>query len=89
MKIQPNPTQISFNDINANAITYTLAGTSLQRNGTVLADDVTSLTFTYLDAALATTAVAADVRHIAIGLNVSRGGGSMALRTTVTNRNLQ
>lgn len=79
--------QIGFNDMSGNAVSYSL-GASLLRNIQPLADNVTALNFTYLDGNGAATAVAADVRFISIGVDISRGGASMTLRTMVHARSL-
>jgi prepilin-type N-terminal cleavage/methylation domain-containing protein len=62
-------TTISFNDQNSVAVQYQLAGTNLQRNGTVIIGGVQSLRIWCYDGADALTSTAALVRsvHVQIG----------------------
>lgn len=76
-------------------ITYQLNGTTLERNGQALTENVKSggLTFAYLDANLSPVTNEADVRVVRIKLevsvnrNVSRGPVTQTLQTDVALRN--
>ncbi|MGH8750772.1 MAG: PulJ/GspJ family protein [Burkholderiales bacterium] len=54
-------TQITFNDLLLNNVTYTLAANTLTRNGIPLADNVSALNLSYLQRNGQTTAAAAAV----------------------------
>jgi len=60
-----------------NAINFSLAGATIQRNGINLADNVQSLAFTYYDDNNATTAVLANIRRLSIEI-VSINSGETA-----------
>ena len=76
--------QITFTDINANTITYALAGTTLTRNGTALADGVSALEFYYIQAdGIVTAAAATDVSYITVNIDVSLNGSNYSLRNTL------
>ena len=81
--------QFSFNDINGNAITYNLSGTSLMRNTQILADGVQSVTFTYFDKTGASTAILANIRYITISLNITLNNTNFTISTSVNTRDLQ
>ena len=80
------------------AVTYTLAGTNLTRNGVVFIAGVQALTFSYFDGSNTATAVAANVRRVDITVrtraeDANVGAGSAAdtntvVTTTVRLRNL-
>ena len=84
--------QVQFTDTDGNVIQYVLGGNTItrQENGgaaQAIIDNVTTLSFTYLDTNLAVTAVAANVAFVASTLTLARGGGTLSLRTSVYARN--
>lgn len=75
-------TSISFSDSSGdlaacNSVIFDLSGTNIRRNGVNLADNVQSLSFTYYDNANAPTAVAANVRRVAIEIVSTSGGETL------------
>lgn len=80
--------QFTFTDTSANSISYTRSGTSLMRNSQVLADGVSGLTFTYLDENGSVTGTAANVRYVTVKLDITQGGTSFSVTTTIYPRNL-
>lgn len=65
-------TQITYTDIFGNAITYTLGGTTLTRNGTALAGNISALNLSYLQRNGQTTAAtAAQVYYITVQATVT------------------
>lgn len=82
------PAAISFVDIEGNNINYSLAGTSLTRNGIPLADGVNSMTFSYIQPdGITTAALATEVYYVSVALNVTLGGANINLRSTLHPRN--
>lgn len=77
-----------FTDVNGTAVTYTLSGSNLLRNGNMLANGVSSLIFTYLDSSGATTATATNVRYIRIAMTLVKNNMSIAMSTMVGTRGL-
>lgn len=75
--------QFTFNNIGGTSITYQLTGNQLMRNTQVLSDNVSSLSFSYLDKNAATTAVLANIRYVTVNLVVSLGVAQYTLRTTI------
>lgn len=77
----------AFTDIDNNSIQYTRSGSTLQRtlNGTVdtLADNVTSLAFTYYDDFGNTTAVLTNIRLIQIDITISKNANTINYRALV------
>jgi prepilin-type N-terminal cleavage/methylation domain-containing protein len=63
---------LSLIDVNTDAIAYTLSSGNLLRNGQILAQGVSNLSFTYYDANAAVTAVNANVRYIKFSFTVTR-----------------
>lgn len=82
-------TSFQFEYPDGTPITYSLSGTSLMRGADILADNISSLTFTYYDGTGATTSTAANVRRIKIGLVLDDPGdhGTLSLSTQVFLRN--
>ncbi len=78
---------ITFTDVLNNTITYSLSGTTLMRNSQPLADSVTSLTFSYYDANHNVTGTSTEVRYITITVDMTVGGQSITLKTTIFPRN--
>lgn len=85
-----SPTQFQFQYPLGNTITYELDGTSLERNGAMIAPNVSFLEFKYYDAAGLETVTRALVRTIQIRLtlNARSNHGTVPLTTTVFLRNL-
>jgi prepilin-type N-terminal cleavage/methylation domain-containing protein len=77
-------TQLQFvDDLGANT-DYHLNGNSVFRGNTLLAPNVNSLTFTYLDNLGAPTPVIADIRRIGVEMEVNAPGqGAVNLRSEV------
>lgn len=67
-------TALAFTDVDDQAVSFQLSGTNLLRGTDVLARNVSSLVFGYLDEDGNTTAVAADVRVIRATLTIAAGG---------------
>lgn len=81
-------TSLVFTDITNTAITYALSGTQLLRNGNVLADGVSALSFSYYDNAGATLAAAAGTRYIAAQFTLTTADGiANTVRGVVSPRN--
>jgi type II secretory pathway component PulJ len=80
--------QFTFTDSNGNSISYLRSGTTLTRNGQVLADGVSALTFTYADKNGAATATLANIRYITPTLTITQGNTNFSIDTTVYPRNL-
>ena len=76
----------TFTDYNGNAITYSLSGSSLMRNATMLANNITGLTFTYLNSSGVTTATASAVRYVTVTLSATVGTFDSSLSTMVAVR---
>ncbi|HCU05670.1 MAG TPA: hypothetical protein DIC51_05215 [Coxiellaceae bacterium] len=74
---------LTFTDVTASVITYTLSGSNLTRNGQILATHVTSLIFSYQDANGNTTAVVTQVRYITITMVISESGYTTNLKEVV------
>ncbi len=86
-------TQLSFNDINNDAISYTLSGSNLTltQNSTtqILAVGINSLTFTYYDQNGATPpASTAATRFIKVTLTVTQNNANFTVSTSIYPRNL-
>lgn len=85
-----SPTQFQFQYPLGNTITYAQNGTSLERNGLMLAPNVGFLEFKYYDAAGLETASIVALRSVQIRLtlNAKSNHGTVPLTTTVFLRNL-
>ena len=81
-------TQLVFVDVNGVTNTYTLSGATLTRNGQVLAEGISSLTFSYFDNNGASTAVLANINYVTILLNINLQNVVFSIRTSVYPRNL-
>jgi prepilin-type N-terminal cleavage/methylation domain-containing protein len=79
--------QFTFTNIGGTSITYQRTGSQLMRNTQVLADNISSLSFSYLDRNAATTAVLANIRYISISLVISQGSAQYPMRTTLYTMN--
>lgn len=77
-----------FTDTTATLVTYAISGTQLQRNGNVLADGVSALTFSYFNNAGAALAAAAGTRYIAAQFTLTTQDGiASTVRGVVYPRN--
>ena len=86
-------TSIQFIDTSGNIITYSLSGSSLTRQqnaapAQVIADHITTLSFTYLDANASTTTLASNAYYLNATFDVSRANNTVQLTTTIHPRNL-
>ena len=81
-------TQLIFTDDTNTAVTYSLSGTSLLRNGFTLADGISTLTLGYYTNAGATTATIASIAYISMTLNITQNGVNTTLQTVVDARNV-
>ncbi len=80
-------TQLAFTDIDDTGVTYSLSGTQLLRNTQPLADFITGLNFTYLEADRQTaTTTVANVSYITVTLTVSDQDYTETFRATVRPR---
>lgn len=85
-----NSSEIQFTDINDNVVNFRQSGTSLQRNGNVLAEDLKSsggLIFTYLDSYGNQTTTASYVRTIEIELVIQDATGDLVIKSQGNIRN--
>ena len=82
---------LSFTDITNTVVTFTVAGSTLQRNGVTLANNVTTAQpFRFLDSSgNPTTSCASpnDIWFVEIALSVQQGAESLDMRTRVHPRN--
>jgi hypothetical protein len=82
--------EITFTDNNGHIISYTSAGTTLMRNGVPLADDISSLSFSYITSDGKTTATSADlVYYIVVNFTASRRGLNQDISAVIHPRNFQ
>ncbi len=86
--------RFQFIDVNNNNITYTLNGTNLTRNNTVLAGNITNLAFQYFNQNSAVIANPiespneTDVRRIEVSITVDNGTRASTIRLQAQPRNL-
>jgi prepilin-type N-terminal cleavage/methylation domain-containing protein len=78
---------ITFNDVTGTQISYSLAGSNLQRNGVDLAKNVSALTFSYYDKTGAVTATVSQVCYINVSFIISQTEASQSFSQTVWIRN--
>ncbi|MHC4822484.1 MAG: PulJ/GspJ family protein [Planctomycetota bacterium] len=81
-------TSFAFLDSWRNPVSYTLSGTDLTRNGDLLAEGVTSLTFTYWQSDGTTATDSDDLHHVEIDMTVQNGDEVYRARSEVFPRNL-
>jgi type II secretory pathway pseudopilin PulG len=79
--------QITFNDLYGQTITYSMSGSNLQRNGKNVATGISALVFSYLDQNYLPTGTVTNVRCIAISATVTYSPVIFPLETTVCPRN--
>ena len=84
------PDRIRFRDINANQVRYSLSGTTLMRNNQPLADDISSLDFSYLmNDGKTTAATSTSVYYIVVTLQTARNNLGYTLRAVIHPRQFQ
>ena len=81
-------TQFTFTDDTNNAVSYTLSGSTLFRNGIALANGVNSVTFGYYSGSGAATASIVSIRYVTITLNITENATNLTLFATVNLRNV-
>lgn len=79
--------QLTYTDASGNNVTYQLSGSQLMRNSEVLADGISSLSFTYYTSLLASGATSPNIRGIRVQFTVTQNNISIPLRTFVSPRN--
>ena len=84
-----NPAVFTFTDYNNNTISYSMSGTDLMRNTSILARGVSNLSFAYLDKDGNATAVSADVRQARISFDLVVHDQTIHLRSAALTRNVQ
>lgn len=80
--------QFTFVDSTNTAVSYTLSGTSLMRNGLTLANNVNAVTFAYYNSTGAVTAVIANIDYVNVTLNVLDNSTDLTLFSTMNLRNV-
>ena len=80
--------QFTFTDTSGGSVSYTLSGSSLLRNGQILADGVNSVTFTYFDDTGTSTGTLANIRYVTASLNITLNNSNYTIATTIYPRNL-
>jgi prepilin-type N-terminal cleavage/methylation domain-containing protein len=78
---------LAFTDVDDVAVSFSLSGGNILRGADILANNVTGLTFTYLDKTGAVTAVAANVRVIKVNIVMNSGGQTVRLEAAERLRN--
>lgn len=78
----------AFVDMTGTSVTYTLSGSSLQRNGLTLASGVSSIAFAYYDKNYTVTATAANVRYITFSATFVQNNLSLAFSTMAGTRGM-
>lgn len=76
-------TALTFDDTSSNTLAYSLSAGNLSRNGDLLAQGVTSLTFTYWKSDGTTASAAADLHLVEVDLTVQFGDEPYRVRTVV------
>lgn len=78
----------AFTDNSGTAITYTLSGSTITRNGTIVADGINSLSFTYQDLNGATTAVTTSICYVTLSVNVTLNNANYTITSAVNLRDI-
>jgi prepilin-type N-terminal cleavage/methylation domain-containing protein len=81
-------TAFTFKDSASNTIAYAMSNGDLTRNGNLLAEGVTSLTFRYWQSNGSTASTAAKVHRIEVDFTVQNGSETSRARTQIFPRNL-
>lgn len=74
-------TQLTFVNINGNSVQYQFSGSSLLRNGLILASGIQSFNLEYLDKNGTVTATPSDVRYISISISALQGNITASFST--------
>lgn len=80
--------QIQFTDNAGNSVQYDVTGNFLMRNANPLADHVSALTLTYVDANLVNTAVLSNIYSIRVSIDFSDSGNTWHVDSVIHPRNL-
>ena len=80
-------THFAFVDIDEQAVDFQLTGTDLMRNTDILARNVQSLDFEYLDGSSVVTAVQANIRVVRVTLSVLSGDQTVRFQSSALIRN--
>ena len=72
---------MTFDDTSDTTLAYSLSSGNLSRNGDLLAQGVTSLTFTYWESDGTTASSASDLHLVEVDLTVTVGGEPYRVRT--------
>lgn len=80
--------QFQFTDVDDQDVNFHLQDGNLMRGGDILARNVQSLTFEYLDANGVVAAMKADIRVVRISLDLLSGGNPVRLRSAARVRNI-
>jgi prepilin-type N-terminal cleavage/methylation domain-containing protein len=86
-----DPTHFVFVDINNKGHNFFLSGTTLLKDGRILADSLqsgTGVQFSYLDPNGNVASTAADIRRVKVRLNFQKGGQTLSLESETRIRNL-
>jgi prepilin-type N-terminal cleavage/methylation domain-containing protein len=85
------PTNLVFNDINGNSVSYLLSGSSISINGNTLADgiDLANSSLSYFDNNSLSTSTLSSIRYIKLQLKITKNNTSYTTINTVYPRNLQ
>jgi prepilin-type N-terminal cleavage/methylation domain-containing protein len=81
------PTRLTFVDTFGITIDYTLSGTNLMEGAQVLADGISTLSFTYYDNNYASTLIIANINVIQINMTVTQGNTNYPLQVFIFPRN--
>jgi hypothetical protein len=82
------PTALTFVDSSRNTIAYAASGSTLLRNGDLLARGLSALTFGYRRGDASTALVPSELRLVEIDLTVQSGGQPFRIQTAVFPRAL-
>lgn len=83
-----NNSQLQYIDDADKTITYALSGTTLTQNKQPLANNVGSLTFSYLDANEMTTDVLNKIYYVSISLEITFENQTKVFQTVIHPRNI-
>lgn len=74
---------VTFTNQANQSVTINTSGTSLNRNGFLMAANISNLTFTYYDSNLTVTGTAANVRYITIQITMQSTQGAQTFSYTL------
>lgn len=75
--------QLVFTDVNGNSFSYQLSGNTLMLNSQVLANGISSLTFSYQTLTGATTTTISAIRYVTFTITVTQKTANYSLTTSV------